>query len=311
MRVIFLGTPGFAVPALERLAGAAGIELAGVVCQPDRQAGRGLESRVPEVKAAAIRLGLPLLQPQGIKGDESQVWLERLRPEALAVVAYGQILPRRIFTLPLWGAINAHASLLPKYRGAAPISWALARGESVTGVTTMRIDAGLDTGPMLLRRELAIGQDETAPELSRRLAALAADLLLETLLALERNAVEPRPQDPAQATLAPPLVKEDGRVDWNLPAREIYNRWRGFQPWPGLHTSFRGQRLQLKRLRPVPATCAAARPGQLALIGGQLQAAGGQEALALEEVQLAGRAAVGGADFARGARLLPGDALGT
>ncbi|HZT73064.1 MAG TPA: methionyl-tRNA formyltransferase [Terriglobales bacterium] len=309
MRVVYLGTPEFAVPPLEALAAAPDIELLGVICQPDRQAGRGLERREPAVKTAAARLGLPLLQPERIKADEAQAWLEQRRPEALAVVAYGQILPRRVFELPRWGAINAHASLLPRYRGAAPIQWALVRGETVTGVTTMRIEAGLDSGPILMQRELAVAPDETAPELSRRLAPLAAELLLETLRALAREAVVPRPQDAAQATLAPLLTKDDGLADWSQPARELYNRWRGFQPWPGLHTSFRGQPLQLIRVRPA-ASDAAAAPGTLALDGAQLAAACGSGALVLDEVRLAGRAAVAGAAFARGARLRPGERLG-
>lgn len=308
MRVVYLGTPEFAVPSLEALAAAPDIELLGVICQPDRQAGRGLERREPAVKTAAARLGLPLLQPERIKADEAQAWLEQRRPEALAVVAYGQILPRRVFELPRWGAINAHASLLPRYRGAAPIQWALARGETVTGVTTMRIEAGLDSGPILLQRALAIAPDETAPELSRRLAPLAAELLLETLRGLARDLVVPRPQDAAQATLAPLLAKEDGLADWSQPARELYNRWRGFQPWPGLHTAFRGQPLQLIRVR--PAAGAAAAPGTLALDGEQLAAACGSGALVLDEVRLAGRAAVAGAAFARGARLRPDERLG-
>lgn len=310
MRVVYLGTPEFAVPSLEALAAAPDIELLGVICQPDRQAGRGLERREPAVKTAAARLGLPLLQPERIKADEAQAWLEQRRPEALAVVAYGQILPRRVFELPRWGAINAHASLLPRYRGAAPIQWVLARGETVTGVTTMRIEAGLDSGPILLQRALAIAPDETAPELSRRLAPLAAELLLETLRGLARDLVVPRPQDAAQATLAPLLAKEDGLADWSQPARELYNRWRGFQPWPGLHTAFRGQPLQLIRVRPAADQAAAAAPGTLALDGEQLAAACGSGALVLDEVRLAGRAAVAGAAFARGARLRPDERLG-
>jgi methionyl-tRNA formyltransferase len=315
MRLVFLGTPAFAVPSLHALAAAPDMEVAGVLCQPDRPAGRGGELRAPAVKAAAAELGLPVYQPERIKRPEALAWLQAQAPEALVVVAYGQLLPAAVFNLPRWGAINAHASLLPLYRGAAPIQWAIARGETVTGVTTMRIEAGLDTGPMLLRRETPIGPEETATELSARLAALAAELLLATLRGLAAGTVVPAPQPAAGATLAPLLTRADATVHWGAAAREIYNRWRGFQPWPGIATTFRGRRLQILACRPAPAPpgpkqSVGAAPGTLACTGDRLLAACGEGWLQLDAVQLEGRRPAPGADFARGARLQPGDRLG-
>lgn len=305
MRVIFLGSPDFAVPSLERLAAVPEIELAGVICQPDRPAGRGLEMRPPAVKRAAERLGLVIWQPERIRAEPSLAWLRERRPDALAVVAYGQILPPAVFTLPPLGAINAHASLLPRYRGAGPIQWAIARGETVTGVTTMQIDAGMDTGAMLLRRELAIAPAETAPELAGRLAALSAELLLETLLRRARGELAAQAQNEADATLAPLLKKSDGRVDWRLSAAEIYNRWRGFQPWPGIFFDFRGRTTRVLACAPAPAEFRPREggPGTLALAQGALWAVCGVGALRLDRVQLEGRAPLSGPEFARGARL--------
>jgi methionyl-tRNA formyltransferase len=308
VRLVFLGTPEFAVPSLERLAREPGFELTAVVCQPDRPAGRGAALRPPAVKLAAAALGLAVYQPQRIGGAEGVAWLRAQAPEALAVVAYGQLLPPAVFALPRHGAINAHASLLPLYRGAAPIQWAIARGEAVTGVTTMRINAGLDTGDMLLQRSFDIPPDATTLDLSPRLAALAATLMIETLQALDAGRLAPRPQ-PAEGTLAPRLRREDGRAAWTSPARELYNRWRGFQPWPGLHTRFRGQQLAILACRPADAPAAAA-PGHMEWTAGGLEVHCGQGRLRLEQVRLEGRNTVSGADFARGARLQPGEALG-
>lgn len=270
------------------------------VCQPDRPAGRKGELRAPAVKRAAEKLGIKVYQPERMRGEAARAWLEAQRPDALAVVAFGQLLPESIFTLPRFGAINAHASLLPRYRGAAPIQWALAQGETETGVTTMRINAGLDTGDVLLQQKLAIGPDETAPELSARLAALGAEMMVETLAGLEAGTVEARPQGEG-ATLAPILRREDGRIDWNWTAEAIYNRWRGFQPWPGIHARFRDRQLAILRCRPVAGIGADA--GQLREREGTLLVACGEGALALEEVRPEGRQAMRGADFARGARL--------
>lgn len=275
-----------------------------VVCQPDRPVGRKGELQAPSVKRVAEKLGIEVYQPERVRSNEARTWLAAQRPEALAVVAFGQLLPEAVFSLPRYGAINAHASLLPCYRGAAPIQWALARGETETGVTTMRIDAGLDTGDILLQRALAIGPEETAPELSGRLAEAAAELMVETLAGLEAGRLTARPQ-PEGATLAPILRREDGRIDWNWSAQAIYNRWRGFQPWPGIHARFRDRQLAILRCRPVAGIEAGigAEPGRLLELEGALLVTCGEGALALDEVRLEGRQAMRGVDFARGARL--------
>lgn len=246
MKSIFMGTPEFAVPTLERMV-AAGHEVTAVFTQPDRPKGRGQESTASPVKIAAERLGIRVYQPERVRRPEVVEEIRALQPEVMVVVGYGQIIPQTILDIPPHGIINVHASLLPKYRGAAPIQWAIARGETRTGVTTMRIDAGLDTGDMLLKEETEIGQEETAVELSARLAPMGAGLLERTLAKL--STIKPEKQDDLQATLAPILKKEDGRIDWTLPAREIACRVRGFQPWPGCYTTWRGKRLAIWRAR--------------------------------------------------------------
>lgn len=308
MRVVFLGTPGFAVPTLQALAAAPDMELGGVICQPDRAAGRGGEPRAPAVKLAAQELGLIAFQPERIQSPEAIAWLTGRQPDALAVVAYGQLLPAAVFQSPRWGAINAHASLLPKYRGAAPIQWALARGETRTGVTAMRIEAGLDTGPLLMRRETAIAPDETAVALAPRLAAIAAEIMLATLRGLAAGTILPEPQNDAEASLAPLLSRADAEAPWAAAATEIYNRWRGFQPWPGLASTFRGRRLQILACAAVSGP--AATPGQLAQRSGELHCACGRGWLRLDRVRREGRGPVSGAEFARGARLGPQERLG-
>ncbi|HEY7838342.1 MAG TPA: methionyl-tRNA formyltransferase [Terriglobales bacterium] len=313
MRIVFLGTPEFAVPTLEALVGAPAHQVTAVVCQPDRPAGRGGALRAPAVELAAARLGLPVYQPRRLRGAEAQPhldWFRAERPDVLVVVAFGQLLPPAVFDLAPIGAINAHASLLPELRGAAPIQWAIARGATVTGVTTMRIDAGLDTGAMLLQRALPIPPHATAPEISLELARLSAALILETLAGLELGTLTPYPQPVEGISLAPPLSRADGRADWTLPAAVLYNHWRGFQPWPGLHTRFRGQQLAIVRCHartgaptaqadgPPCGTVLAAPEGWAVVCGA------GQ--LVVEEVRLEGKRATAAADFARGARLLWG-----
>jgi len=315
MRIVFLGTPEFAVPTLEALAGAPAHQVTAVVCQPDRPAGRGGALRAPAVKLAAARLGIPVYQPQRLRGAEAQAhldWLRAERPEVLVVVAFGQLLPPAVFELPRWGAINAHASLLPELRGAAPIQWAIARGATVTGVTTMRIDAGLDTGAMLLQRALPIPPHATAPEISLELAHMSAELILETLAGLEQGTVTPHQQPPAGTSLplAPLLSRADGRADWTLPAGVLYNRWRGFQPWPGLHTHFRSQQLAIVRCHARTAAPTAQADGPpcgtvLAAPEGWAVVCGAGQ-LVVEEVRLEGKRATAAADFARGARLVWG-----
>ncbi len=307
MRLIFLGTPAFAVPSLERIA-ASGFRIEAVVSQPDRPRGRGGRVEATPVKEAALRLGLPVYQPERIRRPDAVEFLRAIAPDAMVVVAYGQIIPQAAIDIAPLGIINAHGSLLPRYRGAAPIQWAVANGETRTGITTMRIDAGLDTGDMLLEAETPIGPEETALELSARLAAMSADLLVETLRGLAAGAIQPRQQDPALATYAPLLKKEDGRIDWRHPAQAIHNRVRGLQPWPGAYTVFRGQALHIWRARVVEAA-PAGEPGRV-LAAKPPVVACGSGALELQEVQLEGRRRMPAVDFANGHRLTPVDVLG-
>jgi methionyl-tRNA formyltransferase len=311
LRTIFCGTPAFAVPSLERLIAEPEFEIAGVVTQPDRPRGRGREVHGSPVKEAAVAAGIPVYQPAKIKLDEGFKYFERLAPDAVVIIAYGQIISQRLIDIPRLGWINVHASLLPKYRGAAPINWAIANGEKRTGLTTMRIDAGLDTGPMLLNYETEIGADETAPELTARLANAAAPLIVETLEKLDRGEITPTPQDSSKMSLAPPLKKEDGRIDWSLDALKIHNRIRGLQPWPGAFTTFRGKTCQIwgKPLGPVAAGGA---PGViLATQEDGLQViCGGATVLRVEQLQLEGRARVTDREFMNGARIKPGERFG-
>jgi methionyl-tRNA formyltransferase len=311
LRIIFCGTPAFAVPSLERLIAEPEFEIAGVVTQPDRPRGRGREVHGSPVKEAAVAAGIAVYQPAKIKLDEGFEYFEQLAPDAVVIIAYGQIISQRLIDIPRLGWINVHASLLPKYRGAAPINWAIANGETRTGLTTMRIDAGLDTGPMLLNYETEIGADETAPELTARLANAAAPLIVETLEKLDRGEITPTPQDNSEMSLAPPLKKEDGRIDWSLDARKIHNRIRGLQPWPGAFTTFRGKNCQIwgKPLRPVGAGGA---PGIILPTqeDGLLVICGGATVLRVEQVQLEGRARVTDREFMNGARVKPGERFG-
>ena len=244
MKIVFMGTPDFALASLDKLIDG-GYEIAAVVTQPDRPKGRGKKLTPPPVKERALGAGLRVLQPERVKDSGFIEALKELSPDIIIVVAYGQILPEEIINLPAMGCINVHASLLPKYRGAAPINWCIINGESRTGVTTMYMDKGMDTGDILLQRETEIGEDETAGELHDRLAVLGADLLLETLDGLQRNEVERRAQDHSAATYAPQLDRETGRVDWNLDAKSIYNIIRGTNPWPGCYTVYKGERMKL------------------------------------------------------------------
>ena len=307
MRLVFLGTPAFAVPTLERLV-ERGHQVLAAVTQPDRPKGRGQALAPPPVREAALRLGVPVYQPERVKRPESVDYLRSLAPQAMVVVGYGQIIPQSIIDIPPLGILNVHASLLPKYRGAGPIQWAIVNGEAVTGVTIMRIDAGLDTGPMLLKVETVIGADETALDLGRRLSLMGADLLVEALDALAAGRVVPQSQDNAQATYAPMLKKEDGRIDWSRSASQIHNQVRGMQPWPGAYSSFRGGALHVWRARPTEAG-AGHPPGSLLRIKPLLVACGAG-ALELVEVQMEGRKRMPAADFANGQRLVENEILG-
>jgi methionyl-tRNA formyltransferase len=300
VRLVFCGTPQFAIPTLEQLI-AAGHTIELVVTQPDRVRGRDQAPSPPPVKMLAEAAGLPVVQPEKIKNNaELRFRLETIRPDAIIVVAYGRIIPEWMLQLPLWGNLNLHASLLPKYRGAAPIQWAVANGETVTGATTMRLDQGLDTGDILLQRTLAIEPDQTAEQLFPLLAQGGAGLMIETLQGLEAGTIQPVAQDNAAASLAPILEREDALVDFTRSAGEIYNRWRGFQPWPGAYTFFRGKKLTLHRV--LPAGDAHIPPGELMVDGGRLfVAAGAGTRLELLEVQVEGKKRLPVAEFLRGA----------
>jgi len=308
MNLIFCGTPRIAVPTLEKLVGA-GFRVHLVVTQPDRPKGRGLELVQSPVKQSALKLNLPVTQPDRIKtNDAFRAQLTALHPDAIIVVGYGRIIPQWMLDLPPLGNLNLHASLLPKYRGAAPIQWAIANGETVTGVTTMRIDAGLDTGDILQQHELAIAPDDTAETLAPRLASIGAELMVETLRAVEAGSIHPRPQDNSQASLAPILKKEDGLVDFSRTADEIVNRIRGFQPWPGAHTKFRGKTLQIIKARPTPD---ALLPAELHSDSNRLLVGcANHTSLELLEVQLEGKKRTPAPDFLRGYRPQPGEKLG-
>jgi methionyl-tRNA formyltransferase len=312
MRLVFCGTPRFAVPTLEKLA-AAGHSVALVVTQPDRPRGRGMELSVSPVKDAAIRLGIAVDQPAAIKNNnEFREQLADIGPDAIIVVGYGRIIPQWMIDLPPLGNLNLHASLLPKYRGAAPIQWAIANGEPVTGVTTMRIDAGLDTGDILMQDELPIGAEDTAETLGPRLASIGADLMVETLSGLADGEVEPIEQDDSRATLAPILKKEDGRMDFARSAQDLVNRLRGFQPWPGAFTIFRGKTLQVHRARP-EHLAARLGPGEISAVGTQLLVGCGQRvetALVLIEMQVEGKRRMSAQEFINGYRPKPGEHLG-
>jgi methionyl-tRNA formyltransferase len=303
MRLVYLGTPSFAVPTLEKIVGA-GHEVLAVFTQPDRPKGRGQKDAMSPVKEAALRLGLTVHQPERVRRPEVVEQLRTMSPQAMVVVGYGQIIPQSILDIPPRGIVNVHASLLPKYRGAAPIQWAIARGEKITGVTTMKIDAGLDTGAMLKKWETEIGEEETAVELGARLAEAGADLLIRTLEDLPE--IVPEPQDNALATLAPILKREDGHIDWKMPAREILNRARGFQPWPGAFGFLRGLRFHVWRGAAADKQLA---PGVLLAEGKQLFAGCGGGAIELIEIQMEGKKRMAASAFLNGFSVAAGEVL--
>jgi methionyl-tRNA formyltransferase len=312
LRIVFLGSGGFAIPCFEALLDA-GHDVPALVTQPDREKGRGRDLAPPPLKPVAERRGVRVLQPGRVREDEAREALRRLEPELQVVVAFGQILPRSVIDIAPRGTVNVHASLLPRLRGAAPIQWAIATGETETGVTTMLIDEGLDTGPTLLARATPIGPDETAAELEPRLARLGAEVLLETVRGLAAGALAPVPQDHARATLAPVLRKEDGRIDWSLPAGVIARRARGFHPWPGAFTFHGGRLLKALRVHEAPPPGPRAEdPGTVVAVEPEavLVACGEATRLALVEVGPESRRAMPAAAWAAGARLRAGARLG-
>jgi methionyl-tRNA formyltransferase len=307
MRVVFLGTPEFAVPSLEALRREH--DVIAVFTQPDRPKGRGNQVSESPVKIAASMLGIPIHQPERIRRPESVELLRSLAADLMAVVGYGQIIPQAIIDLPKYGILNVHASLLPEYRGAAPIQWAIANGETETGVTIMQIDAGLDTGDMLLKRSIRIGPDETVPDLAGRLAPLGAELLLEAIRQIAGGTVHREKQNDAEASYAPILKKEDGLIDWSRPAQQIYNRLRGFTPWPGAYTTFRGQQLLITRARPAEGSgipTGTLRPEKRRLLAG----CGASTVLELQEVQPGGKKRMTSQAFLNGYKVAEGEKLG-
>ena len=305
MRAIFIGTPEFAVPSLALMAQHHAV--VEVVTQPDRPAGRGRRLTPSPVKQKAEELALPVFQPERIRDDDAFERLANHAPDVIAVVGYGQMIPKRIRELSPHGCVNVHSSLLPKYRGAAPVNWALVNGETRTGVTTMRISRQMDAGDILLTRTVEIRPTERASELNRRLAPLGADLLAETLRRLQAGTVRPIPQDHEAATFAPLIRREDGLVDWSLSATAIHNRLRGFDPWPGIYSFFRGKRLRIREA--YVADEGGLAPGSISLREKQLSVGCGKGRLVLEEVQLEGRKPAGALDFARGYRVESGEVL--
>lgn len=310
MKIVFCGTPLFAVPTLKS-ALRAGHEVALVVTQPDRPVGRGQTMAAPAVKEVALAAGLPVVQPEKIKkNDEFRERLEGIAPDAILVVAYGRIIPKWMLELPIYGNLNLHGSLLPKYRGAAPVQWAVANGEPETGVTIMRLDEGLDTGPMLTQRAMALAPDQTAADVFPLLAEMGAALMVEVLEGLAVGAVRQVEQDDAAATYAPILTRDDGRMDFSDPAMKIYNRWRGFQPWPGAWTTLHGKKLTAHRMMPLDAS-GHDEPGTVRVEGGQLFVrCGAGTWLDLLEVQLEGKKRMSAAEFLRGRQVQSGDKLG-
>lgn len=325
LRLVFCGTPEFALPSLRLLLNQKEFQVEAVVTQPDRPRGRGQHVASPPVKDFALEAGLYVYQPEKIRDESVEAFFKRMKPDAVVIIAYGQKIPQSLLDIPRLGWVNLHGSLLPKYRGAAPINWAVFYGESRTGLTTMKVEAGMDTGPILLQREIEIGPDETAPELSRRMSEAGAPLMVETLLGLELGEISPRAQDDAEATKASLLKKEMGQIDWRLPAEQIYNQIRGFEPWPGAFTTFRGQMCRVWGRRWLAQgqqgevrglflaegiTHKIDEPGLILPIENEvIVICGGRTWLNLDAVQLEGKKRVSAAEFANGARLTAEDAF--
>lgn len=311
LRVIFCGTPAFGLPALDALLRDTRFSVEAVITQPDRPRGRGQQRTESPIKEAAVKADIPVHQPDKIREGVAVEWMKEISPDAVVIIAYGQIISRDLLEIPRLGWINLHGSLLPKYRGAAPVQRAVLAGETKTGLTTMRIDAGLDTGPILEQREMEIRRDETAAELMARMSEIGATMMVDTLLKLESGELLPRPQDDSQATYAPPIKKEEGLVDWRKSAAEIYNGIRAFEPWPGAYTRFRGK---LCHVWGKPAAGIPVESGAVAEYGKIIQhgralavACGSKTFLELESVRPEGRKRVTASEFANGARLTGND----
>lgn len=312
MKVIFLGTPEFAVPALERLIAWPECSVVALVTQPDRPSGRGNKVVPPPTKVVAQAHDIPVLQPEKLsKAPDIVQAMKDLVPDVLVTVAFGQILRKDVLYMAQHGVVNVHGSLLPKYRGAAPINWALINGETVTGVTTMFSDPGIDTGKMLLKREIPLTEDTNADELANIMAAVGADVLIDTLQGLKNGTIEAVAQDDAGATMAPRLSREMGQIDWSRSAQELHNLARGLFPWPGTFCQFKGTPLKVRRTRAgKPSTAATA--GDIVAVGDSVVVAcgaDGTDRLELIEVQPANRAPMKARDWANGAHIKPGESL--
>ena len=305
LRVIFCGTPAFALPTLQLLLKESEFAVEAAFTQPDRPRGRGHQPAGSPIKEAALRAAIPVHQPEKMRARSVTELISEIRPDAAVIIAFGQIIPRALLEIPRLGWINLHGSLLPKYRGAAPVQRAILAGDECTGLTTLRIDAGLDTGPIVDQLRVNIRPDETATELLERMSELGAPLVLDTLRKLERGEIAPKAQDDSLATLAPPLTKEEGLVDWRQTASAIYNRIRAFDPWPGTYTHFRSKLCHVWG-RPAGGDFgfASGQCGTIARGGEKAFVACGQRTwLQLDSVRLEGRKRVTAAEFANGARL--------
>lgn len=313
MRVVFMGTPDFSVPTLEKII-EAGHEVIGVVTQPDKAKGRGKKVLFPPVKEKALEHNLPVYQPKRARDSEFIEQMRELNPDVMVVVAFGQILPKALLDIPKYGCVNVHASLLPKYRGAAPIQWAVIRGEKVSGVTTMQMDVGLDTGDMLLRTEVALAEDETGGSLHDKLSVLGGELLIETLKGLEAGTIQPEKQDDSQTgEYARMLDKALGKVDFSMPAEEIERLVRGLNPWPSAYTFYHGKTMKLWKTKVVSAGAdgEAAVPGQILSVdkkGFTVQT--GDGALRILEIQMEGKKRMDAGAFLRGCSMTAGEILG-
>jgi methionyl-tRNA formyltransferase len=309
-RALFFGSPAFAVPSLDALHEMA--DVVGVVCQPDKPAGRGMAMHAPAIKLRAAQLGLPVVQPTKLKTGDFPEWARASTVDVALVVAYGRILPAGVLVAPRLGCVNVHASLLPKYRGAAPIPWAVVNGEAETGVTLMHLDEGMDTGPTFAQLRTPIGPDETAGEIGKRLATLAADSVREWLPRFVAGSSSPVPQDGTQASVAPILEKEHGRIVWASDAGAVHDHVRGMNPWPGAFTTARGRTLKVHATRVVLGAITVAPPGSVVLADKSrvLVACGGGRVVELVSVQAEGRRAMRAAEWSMGRAVAEGDVLG-
>ena len=317
MRVLFLGTPEFAVATLKALIACQDFEVVGAVCQPDRPSGRGNKLTQPPVKIVALEHDIPVLQPEKLaKAPEIVEQMKALKPDVIVMVAFGQILKKAVLELAPYGVINLHGSLLPKLRGAAPINWSIINGEKVTGVTTMVTEAGVDTGPMLLKAEVPIGNDMNAEELAHEMASIGAPLVVETLRGLKAGTVKPQAQNDAEATYAPIMTKEMGAIDWNKPAQEIHNLVRGLYPWPGTYSQFRDGTLKIIKTT-LPSGLNLEAANEAGVVSRHQEhilvscGNGGKESIVLLQVQPANKAKMNARDWYNGLRLTSPERFGS